>query len=194
MRKRRSMTRPNGRGSTPLRSKMTVSERYRQKSVSASAICPNLLCVPVCLAINPSRISVPVPHRKTASATVDGVVRPPKSLPSRYEAANARIQVSLLANPMRGNRTPLCTARLRPRCQNKSPCCHTTQKTNPGRRENVSLTPSNRLLPIKARRANNATKQLNRRHEECSEGLSYAVCKESNQERRKNLPQARRLK
>src|SRR5205807_45483 len=120
--------------------------RYRQKSASLSPICPSLLCVFVCLATCPSRISVVTPQRKTSRASQDGVLRPPANRPSRYEAPSPRNQVNVLASPNVGNNLPVCTCRLRPRCQNRSLCCHTTQKSKPGRRRVAALVPSKKKL------------------------------------------------
>src|SRR6266516_1609226 len=172
---------------------MRVVTRYRQKSTSPSPICPNLLCVCVDLATCPSRISFAMPQRKTTSASQDGVPRPPTNLPSRYEAPKPRSHVNTLARPNVGNNLPVCTWRLRPRCQNKSPCCQVTQNRKPGRKHTALPAPSKRKLTRIIAIATVPIKSVARTHERFRVGLSLAVLHDISQERLKKRHQPRGL-
>src|SRR5438128_2440331 len=168
---------------------MMVVARYRQKSASLSPICPSLLCLFVYLATCPSRISVAMPQRKTSRASQDGVLRPPTNRPSRYEAPSPRNQVNVLASPNVGNNLPVCACRLRPRCQNRSLCCQTTQKRKPGSRPVAGLIPSKRKLASTTVVASIPIKRVVRTQDRFNVGLSRAVLHAVSQERPKKRHQ-----
>ena len=193
MQKRSSITTPSQSGRTAFWIRMMVIARYRQKSASASPICPNLLCVCADLATCPSRISVAMPQRKTTNASQDAVLRPPTNLPSRYEAPKPRSHVNTLARPSVGNKLLVCAWRLRPRCQNKSLCCQTTQNRKPGRKRSARSAPSKRKLKRIIATASVAIKSVVRTHERFRVGLSLAVLHDISQERRKKHHQPRGL-
>src|SRR5438874_2459099 len=193
MQKRSSITTPSQSGRTAFWIRMMVIATYRQKSASASPICPNLLCVCADLATCPSRISVAMPQRKTTSAIQDGVLRPPTNLPSRYEAPKPRSHVNTLARPSVGNNLPAWDWRLSPRCQNKSLCCQTTQNRKPGRKCTAWPAPSKRKLKRIIATASVAIKTVVCTHERFRVGLSLAVLHDISQERRKKHHQPRGL-
>src|ERR1700730_11470109 len=172
---------------------MIVRARYKQKSDSPSPICPNLLCVLVCPAPCPSRISVATPVRKINNASQEGVLRPPANLPRRYEAPSPRNQVKVLASPTVGNSLFDCAWWFSPKCQNKSLCCHSTQNKKPGRRRNAVYCPSNKKLLSRIAVASMPISSVNRSHDTFKDGLSFAVLQDISQERTRKRIQAGEL-
>ena len=177
------MINPSHSGSTLFCIRMIVRARYKQKSVSPSPISPNLLCVIVILATCPSSISVATPTRKAVNASQEGVPAPPIILARRYEAAKPRNHVSVLAMPTAGNNLPDCACLFRPRCQNRSLCCHATQNRNAGSRRNVVPGPSNKKLARSMARASMPMSKVTIAQERFNDGFPCAVLHDISHER-----------